>query len=375
MKRYLEDEIIKDLQKKMVFITGPRQIGKTFLAKSILGNMKNGVYLNNDDIDDAKVIKKRTWQPDAGLVVLDEIHKMKGWKNYLKGVFDTRRERQSILVTGSARLDTFRQSGESLAGRYFLYRLNPLSVKELSAVMKPSEALVELDRLGGFPEPFFSASADDAARWRKQYYTDLIREDIFDIGRIGELRAVRLLLELLRKRVGSPVSYTSLSQDMQVSVNTVKRYIDILESLHIIFIVRPFHNNIARAILKEPKIYFYDSGYVDAGEGIRFENTAAVCLLKHLQYLQDSKGAENGLHYLRTKEGKEIDFVISDKGRIITAIEAKLSDENTSKNMVYFRRMLPDIDFVQLVKNARRDTEENGIKTVNAAGWLAELKA
>ncbi|HPN64368.1 MAG TPA: AAA family ATPase, partial [Candidatus Goldiibacteriota bacterium] len=224
MKRYLEDEIIKDLQKKMVFITGPRQIGKTFLAKSILGNMKNGVYLNNDDMDDAKVIKKRTWQPDAGLVVLDEIHKMKGWKNYLKGVFDTRRERQSILVTGSARLDTFRQSGESLAGRYFLYRLNPLSVKELSAVMKPSEALLELDTLGGFPEPFFSASVDDAARWRKQYYTDLIREDIFDIGRIGELRAVRLLLELLRKRVGSPVSYTSLSQDMQVSVNTVKRY-------------------------------------------------------------------------------------------------------------------------------------------------------
>ena len=156
MKRYLCDAIRDDLRKKMVFLTGPRQVGKTYLAKDLQREFREPVYLNNDDVSDLKIIRKRTWPLSAELVILDEIHKMKGWKGFLKGTFDTKPARQSILVTGSARLETFRQTGDSLAGRYFLHRLHPLSVKELSGMMTPYEAVSALNRLGGFPEPFLS---------------------------------------------------------------------------------------------------------------------------------------------------------------------------------------------------------------------------
>lgn len=375
MKRYLYDLILNDLRKKMVFITGPRQVGKTYLSKNIQNEFKKPVYLNNDDISDNKIIRKRAWPLNTDLVILDEIHKMKGWKAFLKGTFDTRPASQAFLITGSARLDTFRQAGDSLAGRYFLYHLNPLSVKELSGTMMPYEALSALNRLGGFPEPFLSASEDEANRWRRQYYTDLVREDILDFSRISEIRALRLLLEMLRRRVGSPLSCTSLANDLQVAPNTIRKYVDILESLHIIFSIRPFHDNIARSLLKEPKVYFYDSGYVDGDEGIRLENTVAMSLLKHVQYLQDAKGKEISLHYLRTKDGKEVDFSLAEKGILTHFIEVKLSDDSVSRNLNYFIDRHPQVKAVQLVHNARHDHESNGASVVRAGEWLSQLAA
>ncbi|MBI4061163.1 MAG: ATP-binding protein, partial [Elusimicrobia bacterium] len=309
------------------------------------------------------------------LVILDEIHKMKGWKGFLKGTFDTKEPRQSILVTGSARLETFRQTGDSLAGRYFLHRLHPLSVKELSGAMPSYEAVAALNRLGGFPEPFLSSSDEQASRWRRQYYTDIVREDIMDFSRIGEIRAIRLLLEMLRKRVGTPLSYASLARDLQIAPNTVRKYADILESLHIIFTVRPFHKNIARSLLKEPKAYFYDSGYVDGDEGVRLENTAAACLLKHVHFLQDSKGREVSLHYVRTKDGKEVDFAVAEKGALTRLIEVKLSDGAVSRNLKYFKDRHPAVDAVQLVHNLRNEQQLDRIAIVQAGKWLAALEA
>ena len=375
MERYLYNHIVGDLRKKMVFITGPRQVGKTFFAKNIQAEFKKPVYLNQDDISDIKIIRKRAWPLNADLVILDEIHKMKGWKGFLKGTFDTRPGAQSFLVTGSARLDTFRQTGDSLAGRYFLYRLNPLSVKELAGAMPPYEALSALNRLGGFPEPFLSSSDSEASRWRRQYYTDLVREDIMDFSRIGEIRAIRLLLEMLRKRVGSPLSYASLAGDLQVAPNTVRKYMEILESLHIIFAIRPFHKNIARSLLKEPKIYFYDSGYVEGDEGVRLENTVAVSLLKHVQYLQDTQGLDISLHYIRTKDGKELDFSLAEKGELTHFIEVKLSDEAISRSLIYHKNRHPGVKAVQLVHNARNEQETGGVSIVRAGAWLEQLSA
>lgn len=359
----------------MVFITGPRQVGKTYLSKNLMEEFKKPVYLNNDDVSDMKMIRNRNWPIDADLIVLDEIHKMKNWKNFLKGTFDTRYGSQTFLVTGSARLETFRQTGDSLAGRYFLYRLNPISVKELYGTMSPYEALSVLNKLGGFPEPFLLGSDEHAQRWRRQYYTDIVREDIMDFSRINEIRTIRLLLEMLRKRVGSPLSYTSLSNDLQIAPNTVRKYVDILESLNIIFAVRPFHRNIARAILKAPKIYFYDTGYVEGDEGIRLENTVAVCLLKHTQYVQDAKGADVFLHYIRTKDGKEVDFAISKDGNLTHVIEVKLSDANASNNLRYFKNGLPELVAVQLVHNIRNDMDVNNVSIVQAGNWLSQLEA
>lgn len=375
MERYIHTQVLKDLHKKMVFITGPRQVGKTFFSKSLQKEFKNSIYLNNDDVSDIKIIRQRSWPLNADLIILDEIHKMDGWKSFLKGTFDTRGETQTFLVTGSARLDTFRQTGDSLAGRYFLYRLNPLSVKELAADMPPYEALSALNRLGGFPEPFLSASEEEAGRWRRQYYTDLVREDILDFSRISEIRVIRLLLEMLRKRVGSPLSFASLANDLQAAPNTIRKYMEILESLHIIFLVRPFHKNIARSLLKEPKAYFYDSGYVDGDEGVRLENTAAVSLLKHAQYLQDAKGADISLHYIRTKDGKEVDFSLAENGALTHFIEVKLSDSHPSRNLAYFKGRHPDVKALQLVHNTRNDSETGGVHILRAGNWLAGLAA
>ena len=374
MKRYLYPHIKADLAKKMIFITGPRQVGKTYLAKQIMKEYRKPIYLNYDNSDDALVIQKRQWPLSADLVVFDEIHKMKKWKMFLKGTFDTKPPHLAILVTGSARLDTFRQTGDSLAGRYFHYRLHPLTVKE--ACEKEAVARDVLDRLmsvGGFPEPYLARDVQDIERWRNQYYTDLVREDIVDFSRIHEVRAIRMLLELLRSRVGSPLSYRALGEDLQIAPNTVRKYVAILESLYIIFLVRPFHRNIARAITKEPKVYFFDSGCVKGDDGIRFENTAAVSLLKNVHYHCDANGELQELHYLRDKESREIDFVIARDGRIQEAIEVKLSDPAPSKNLHYFKQKYRDIRYTQLVLNLPQAREINGIRVEPAAKWLMNL--
>jgi predicted AAA+ superfamily ATPase len=375
MKRYIFHQVLKDLKKKMVFITGPRQVGKTFLAMQLFKEFSNPTYLNYDNEDDRKIILKRTWRLNTDFLIFDEIHKMKNWKMYVKGIYDCKPENQAILVTGSSRLDTFRQSGKSLAGRYFHLRLNPFSVKELENMETPYEAVEKLNRRGGFPEPFLAASEEDAARWRNQYYTDLVREDIFDFSKIHEIKTMKLLLELLRYRVASPISYSSLAGDLQISPNTVKKYIQILESLHIIFLVKPYHKQISRSLLREPKLYFYDSGYIKGNEGVHLENTVAVCLLKYTEYLNDVKGKENSLNYLKTKDGKEVDFVIVEDNEVNYLLEVKLSDSNLSKSLFFFADQFSRARAFQLVHNLRQEEHIKGINLVRASDWLANLDA
>jgi hypothetical protein len=374
LKRYLYDQVLKDIKKKMVFITGPRQVGKTFLAKQIMTEFQEPQYLNYDNIDDRKIIQNMSWKLNTDLLIFDEIHKMKGWKMFLKGVYDGRRENQAILVTGSSRLDTFRQSGESLAGRYFHLRLNPISVKEVEHLYPPLEAIEKLNLLGGFPEPFLSGSEEEAARWRNQYYTDLIREDILEFGRINEIRNMRILLEMLRGRVASPLSYNSLARDIQVSPNTIKRYIQIIESLHIVFLLRPYHKRLSRSILREPKLYFYDTGLIEGDDGVKLENTVAVCLLKYVEYLKDTKGKNISLNYLKTKDGKESDFVITVGGEANQLMEVKLSHSKLSRALIFFSQKFPEAEAFQLVHNLRHSQYKEKIHLVQAGEWLSGLE-
>lgn len=383
MKRYLYDQILRDLKKKMVFITGPRQVGKTFLSKEIMKKFSNPIYLNYDNINDLKIIKKMSWHLKTDLLVFDEIHKMKNWKNYVKGVYDSKQKNQSIIVTGSARFDLLRQVGDSLAGRYYNFRLNPFSVKEISAKTESNyDALEYLNKFGGFPEPLLnsfeletSSAENESSRWRNQYFTDLLRDDVFEIGKITELNAMKLLVNLLRSRVGSPISYASIAEDLQISPNTVKKYIQTLEALCVIFLVRPFNKNIARSLLKEPKVYFYDSAFVDAGEEIKLENTVAAHLLKHVQYLHDVRGDDAGLAYLKTKDGKEVDFVLTKNNSATDFIETKLSETKISQSLKYFAARFPNVQAIQLVHNLANNETINGINLQKAGDWLADLSA
>ena len=296
---------------------------------------------------------------------------MDQWKSYLKGVFDTKPKDQKILVTGSARLEVFNQVGDSLAGRFFLHRLMPLSPAECEKQGVPYTLDHFLER-GGFPEPFFAENLIDANRWRLQYADSLTRHDVLDFDNIQNIKAIHLVFEILRERVGAPVSYTSIAEDAHISPTTVKKYIQILEALYIIFRVTPFSKNIARSLLKEPKIYFFDTGLPVVSEGARFENFVASCLLKHVYGKIDYEAKLYSLHTMQTKDKKEIDFALVHDSKIEKIIEVKLSDHTISPNLQYFCDKY-DLPGLQAVKNLKREYRVGSIEVVEARNFLKSL--
>ena len=361
----------------MVLLTGPRQVGKTTLARDLMARFKNAQYLNWDVVNDQRILREQSWSPKADLLVLDEIYKMPRWKSFLKGVCDGRTENQAILVTGSSRMETFRQSGESLAGRYFHIHLDPFSVREWVNLTDTTadDALDRLIERGGMPEPFLADQAADADRWRAKYFTDLVREDILEFSRIHEIKVMRMLVELLRQRTGSPLSIASLARDLQAAPNTITKYLDILEALYIIFIVRPFHRNITRAIRKEPKVYFFDTAYIQGDQGAKFENACAAMLLKHAHFQQDVHGKPINLHYIRTKEGAEVDFVLCDNKVPTHLIECKHATHHPTAALFKFAGLFDTAQPILLVKELRQEEYRKPVAILKAAKWLAQLSA
>jgi predicted AAA+ superfamily ATPase len=378
MTRKRKAQIVTDLASKIVFLTGPRQVGKTWLARDIAGEFAHPVYLNYDSRADREIIEKESWLGSTDLLVLDEIHKMPDWKNYIKGIYDTRRPELKILVTGSARLEYFRQIGDSLAGRFLTHRLYPFSPGELTAAGAEVDVYrgAELDRLmsrSGFPEPFLAEDDTDSRRWRKQYVDGLVREDVLEIERFSDFKSIKLCLELLRSRVGFPVSYTSIARDIGIAPNTVKKYIQVFEELYIVFRVTPFSGNIARSLLKEPKIYFFDTALVDGDDGIKFENLTALALAKEAAADEDVRGIPASLNYVRTKDGQEVDFCYVRDGKAQFLAETKYADPNISENLFYFcsRYGIPGI---QVVKDLKRERQEGNIEVRSAETWLTGLE-
>ena len=335
--RYLHTSIAKDLERKMVFIGGPRQVGKTTLSlQFFLKNRteKNIGYLNWDRLSDRSLILKDQFPLTQSLLIFDEIHKYRNWRGLLKGLYDKYKADMQFIVTGSARLDHFRKGGDSLMGRYHYYRLHPLSLMELSK-NPTSEDLKKLLMFSGFPEPFFEKDETFLRRWQKERIQKVVYEDLRDLETVKEISLIELLVETLPSKVGSPLSLQNLAGDLQVSQPTVARWITILDNLYLTFRINPFGAPKIRAVKKEQKIYFWDWTQ-NEDIGARFENLVASHLLKYCHYREDTEGHKMEFRFLRDTDKREIDFVVLQNKKPLFAVECKTGERALSTHIKYF---------------------------------------
>ncbi len=357
--RYLQKLIKEDLEKKMVFLGGPRQVGKTTLAQALIKNYQDQhpAYLNWDSDIDRKKIKNRDWPKSERLIVLDEIHKLRGWRNFVKGLYDTLKNSHTFLITGSARLDHFRKGGDSLLGRYFYYRLHPFSLPELG---NNKNNLEKLFKYGGFPEPLLDNSERTLKRWHTGRLSKLVRSDLRDLETVKDLDKVELLAEELPRRVGSPLSVKSISEDLEVDPKTVKRWISILDSLYYCFQLAPYGAPKIRAVKKEKKLYLWDWSQID-DEGERFENMVACQLLKYCHFHEDVYGEKMELRYIRDTDKREIDFVVIKNKKPLFAVECKIKFKALSSHLFYFKERTPIPKFYQVCLEGSEQQVKDGI--------------
>lgn len=370
--------------RQMRFIAGPRQTGKTTLAKSFLDRAGCSSLYYNWDVRETRaryrensffymedIYKIQQGKPRIPWVCLDEIHKMPKWKNILKSAFDSAEERISFIVTGSARLEMFHRAGDSLAGRYFLFKLFPLTVFELThnekyhSISAPGDAasfietqlsktayhqdtIETLLNYSGFPEPFMRANRMFNNKWHNNYIDRLIREDLRDLTHIRELEHIADLLTFIPERIGNPLSLNSLKEDMEVSHSAIRTYLKSLELCYVLFFISPYSKKISRSVKKEKKCYLYDWSIIK-NEAVRFENYLAVELKVLTELWNDIGESKFELFFVRARDGKETDFLLTKDKSPWLLLEAKLSDEKIDSHHYKHGRELGDIPIVQLV--------------------------
>jgi len=385
--RYLTQYIVDDLSEKMVFVAGPRQVGKTTLCRNLVAaNFKNHAYFNWDNRADRKVIISASWPADAELIMFDELHKYKQWKSFIKGEYDKLKNTFKFLITGSARLDLYRRDGDSLQGRYHYYHLHPFTLSEVEGIsIKPEplkglpiqahfyqSTLEALDSFGGFPEPFIKQSKRQLRRWHNERLERLFREDILDVRLIRDISNMKLLSDLLPTKVGSLLSLNSLREDLEVSHRAVTLWMDILESFYYLFRIYPYSAKKIRSLKKEPKLYLWDWSEVE-DESARFENLVASHLLKFVHFITDYEGYKAGLFFLRDVDKREVDFLVTINSKPWFAVETKLNDTDLSPSLLYFKEKLSIPFIYQVVKKDRTDQLEKGARIISAGKFLSGL--
>ncbi len=357
--RYLSEFIENDLNKKMVFLGGPRQVGKTTLSQTLIKNYHDNhpAYLNWDSDLDRRRIRERDWPKKEPLIVLDEIHKTKNWRNLVKGLYDTLKNSHKFLVTGSARLDHFRKGGDSLLGRYHYYRLHPFSIPELGF---GNNQVQDLFKFGGFPEPLFEKDERTLRRWHVTRLSRLVKTDLNSLETVKDIDKVELLAEELPRRVGSPLSHKSIAEDLEIDPKTVKRWIGILDSLYYSFQVAPFGSTKIRAVKKEQKLYLWDWSQVEE-PGARFENMVASHLLKFCHFQEDVFGHRMDLRYIRDTDKREVDFVVIKDKKPLFAVECKISEKSVSPHIYYFQERLNIPQYYQVSLTGTERSLKDGV--------------
>lgn len=384
--RYLQKFITSDLKNKMVFIGGPRQVGKTTLAQCVGKNdYKKYNYLNWDSREDRKTILNGNFRAESKLVIFDEIHKYKQWKNYIKGEFDKYKNQFNILITGSARLDLYRKGGDSLMGRYHYYRLHPFSLSEALSIepkikifkelffnytKQNYKIFTDLFTFGGFPEPFLRKDHKTLRRFHNERMDRLVKEDIRDIEQIRDLSALQILVEILPNRVSSLLSLNNLREDLQIAHKTISSWVNILERFYYIFRIYPFSVKTIKSLRKEPKMYLWDWSQID-DQAAKLENIIASHLLKTVHFLYDTQGHKTDLHFLRDIEGREVDFLITVNKKPWIAVEVKLSDQQPSKHLKYFAKKLKVPFVYQVIRDTDIDFLQDNIRVISADKFLS----
>jgi predicted AAA+ superfamily ATPase len=387
IKRYLTEQIVADLKEKIVLVSGPRQVGKTTLAQ-IIGkeHFKSFSYFNWDYQPDRKKIVNLELPAEAGLIIFDELHKYKNWKSYIKGIFDKYKGYFSLMVTGCAKMDIYRKGGDSLRGRYYHYRLHPLSLNEILGLTKKinvfsnlqfsfnkktKEVLDLLLKFGPFPEPFLKKDENHWRRWQGEKLDTLIREEIRDLTVVYDLSNLQVLVEILPKKVGAPLSVNNLREDLETTHKTLANYLKILELFYFHFRIYPYSKKISRALKKMAKLYLWDWSILE-NEGAKFENLIASHLLKFVDFFQDSQGQRISLHYLRDTQGREVDFLVTVDDKPWFAVETKVEDENIA-SLLYFGERLKIPFLYQVVLKSGIDYFKNGVRIISADKFLTGL--
>lgn len=383
--RYLTLDIIEDLAEKMVFIGGPRQVGKTTFAKDIISaHFSKTAYYNWDNRTDRNNIMNSNWPGDGELLLFDEIHKYRKWKTVIKGEFDKLKGKYKFLITGSARMDVYRRGGDSLQGRYHYYRMHPFSLSELLdekcdvKIFKEltfrddffSDELRSLMKFGGFPEPLIKQNDRTLRRWHNEKVERLFREDIRDTGQVRDLGSMKLMSDLLPDKVGSLLSLNSIREDLNVSHRAVSAWLELLEAHYYSFRIYPFTGEKIRSVKKAPKLYLWDWSEV-LSEGARFENMIASHLLKWTHYIYDSEGYKADLFYIRSAEKKEVDFLVTIDQKPWFAVEVKMNSKDVSPAIHYFRERLEIPYSYQVVSEEEVDLLKNGVRVISASRFLS----
>jgi predicted AAA+ superfamily ATPase len=370
--RYIRNPVSEDLKHKMVFIGGPRQVGKTTFALTFLAEPsgKHPAYLNWDNVLTRPSLLKGELPPNEDIIILDEIHKFARWRNLVKGIFDTKKSDVSFIIPGSARLDYYSKGGDSLQGRYHYYRLHPFSIAELRN--NPSKSDIQsILKFGGFPEPLLRGEEKFWRRWQRERLQRVIYEDIRDLENIKEISLLELLAEELPNRVGAPLSVKKLKELLQVAHETVERWLKIFERMYYCYRIPPYGSAKVRAVKKEQKLYLWDWSIV-SDPGPRFENFVASQLLKYCHYIEDTEGYRMDLRFLRDTDRREIDFVILKEDRPVFAVECKSGEKSINQSLFYFMERTAISKFYQ-VHQGNKDYDKNGVRVIPIHTFCNEL--